>query len=254
MQQPWIRSLSILILAALWVTIGALPAWAHRPYFEEQDLVADAPWWVEDPTISTAIYATLESPQDVDYFAFQGQAGERILVALTIPQIEGQDEFAPTMALIGPGLPQGKLPSQVAGAEGTGALVLEPAPGPAPTFFEPFSRTSYWDRQEERALLPEDGLYTVAVWHPQGEMGRYVFVVGDRELPGGDPAFPLKMRAYWTPVGTPVPARRAWWLAFVGLGLVLALGAALTVWIIWRVRRKRAASQSQPGRHRSSEA
>jgi hypothetical protein len=146
------------------------------------------------------------------------------------------------MALVGSGLPESELPSQVARAEGAGALILEPIPGPAPTFFEPFSRTSYWDRQEERALLPAGGLYTVAVWHSQGEVGRYVFVIGDRELPGGDPTFPLKMRAYWTPVGTPAPATRAWWPALAILGLLLALGTALTVWIIRRVRRSRRAS------------
>jgi hypothetical protein len=242
MHQPWIRTLPLLVVVALWLTIGTLPALAHRPYFEEQDISVDAPWQVDDPTISTAIYATLESPQDVDYFTFQGRAKERVLVALTIPQIEGQDEFAPTMALIGPGLPETELPSQVAGAQGTGALVLEPAPGPAPTFFEPFSRTSYWDRQEEKVALPADGLYTVAVWHPQGEVGRYVFVVGDRELPGGDLAFPLKMRAYWTPVGTQAPATRSWRPAFVVLGLLLAAGAVLTVWIVRRVRRSGRAS------------
>ena len=43
-------------------------------------------------------------------------------------------------------------------------------PGPAPTFFEPFSRTSYWDRQEERISLPTEGTYTVAAWHPEGDV------------------------------------------------------------------------------------
>jgi hypothetical protein len=50
--------------------------------------------------------------------------------------------------------------------------------------------------------LSADGRYVVAVWHPEGQVGRYVFVVGDKERLGGDPAFPLKMRDYWTPVGS----------------------------------------------------
>jgi hypothetical protein len=45
----------------------------------------------------------------------------------------------------------------------------------------------------------------VAVWHPEGQVGRYTFVIGDKERRGGDPAFPIKMRRYWTPVPAPTP-------------------------------------------------
>ena len=84
--------------------MAAAPASAHRPYFEEEDIAAAEPWQIDDPTISTVVYATLESAADVDYFAFDGRQGERILLEITIPQIEGQENFAPMMALLGPGL------------------------------------------------------------------------------------------------------------------------------------------------------
>lgn len=242
MQNPKDRLTFVLLLAAALVAIGTAPVAAHQPYFEEQDITPDAPWPVDDPTISTAVYATLETAQDVDYYTFQGQADQTILLALTIPQIEGQDLFAPTMALMGPGLPEAELPDRVARPQGGGAALFPPEPGPAPTFFEPFSRTSYWDRQEERVPLPADGRYTVAVWHAEGERGRYVFVVGDRELPGGDPAFPLKMRAYWTPVGTSAGFWQVWWPLFVGIGVIL-LAVALLAW--WWVRRARRRSRNQ---------
>jgi hypothetical protein len=235
----------ILLLTAAVTFVGAAPVWAHRPYFEEQDIGPDVPWQIDDPTISTALYATLESVQDVDYYTFQGKAGQTILLALTIPQIEGQDLFAPTMALMGPDLPEVDLPRQVARSQGSGALVLAPIPGPAPTFFEPFSRTSYWDRQEERISLPTEGTYTVAVWHPEGELGRYVFVVGDRELPGGDPTFALKMRTYWTPVGTPTQPLQTWWPAIAGMGIILLAVALLTWWLIRRARLGKAAGGSR---------
>lgn len=198
-----------LILALTVAAAVAAPASAHQPYFEEQDLKPDAPWLINDPTISTALYATLESPTDVDYFAFEGQAGQSILLQITIPQIAGQEEFAPTMALLGPGLPTDSsaadLPGRVARPNDTGALLLPAIPGPAPEFFEPFSRTSYWERQEERVTLPADGRYVVAVWHQTGQAGRYVFVIGDRERLGGDLAFPVKMKEYWNPVLIPTP-------------------------------------------------
>ncbi len=120
---------------------------------------------------------------------------------LTIPQIEGQDDFAPTLALMGPGLPAGTLPSQVERPPKAGAQVIAPPTGPAESFYEPFSRTSYWERQSQRVTLPANGRYVVAVWHPQGELGRYGFVIGDKERPGGE-MFGLgkKLKAYWTPV------------------------------------------------------
>jgi len=53
-----------------------------------------------------------------------------------------------------------------------------------------------------RVTLPAGGRYVVAVWHPDGEVGRYTFVIGEKERLGGDPAFPIKMRRYWKPVTT----------------------------------------------------
>ncbi len=204
-------SLRIAITLALALAaVAVVPALAHRPYFEEEDIGSSAPWAIDDPAISTALYATLDSTKDVDYYTFEGEKGQEILLALTIPQIEGQEDFAPSMALMGPGLSTAAdLPQRVARPDKTGALVIPPSEGPVPTFFEPFSRTSYWERQEERVTLPADGRYVVAVWHPDGQPGRYVFVVGDKERPGGDLAFPLKMRWYWTPVLSPVPAPAA---------------------------------------------
>jgi hypothetical protein len=124
---------------------------------------------------------------------------QSILLSITIPQITGQENFAPAMALIGPGLPPGDLPGQVIRPQDSGVLILPP-PANASSFFEPFSQTSYWTRQEQYVKLPVSGSYLVAVWDDKGQIGRYVFVIGDREVPGGDVAFPLKMRNYWTPV------------------------------------------------------
>ena len=203
------RNLMLLavVLGLSLAMFAVTPALAHRPYFEEEDILAGDPWLIDDPSISTALYATLESAGDIDYYAFDGLEREVILLELTIPQIEGQEEFAPTLALIGPGLPQGQLPEGVAVSEGAGALVIGPSPGQASTFYEPFSRTSYWERQEERVTLTASGRYVVAVWHPEGAVGRYTFVIGEKERLGGDLAFPIKMKKYWTPVEAPAPAR-----------------------------------------------
>jgi hypothetical protein len=174
-------------------------ALAHQPFFEDKEFDWDKPRHIKDPTVSTAIYATLETADDVDYYSFNGSSGQSILLCITIPQIIGQENFAPTMALMGKGLPLVDLPKKVKKPEDFGALILHP-PTNATAFFEPFSRTSYWTRQEQYEKLPANGSYLVAVWDDKGQVGRYVFVIGDREIPGGDIAFPLKIRNYWAAV------------------------------------------------------
>ncbi len=201
--KTWIL-LALFLAGALLI---AVPAWAHQPFFEETDIPPDRPWRIADPSVSTAIYATLESSQDVDVFAFDGRAGQEVYLSIVIPQIPGQEDFAPTVALIGPGLPEGRnvLPEAVPLARGDGVELIPPPEGTPSTFFEPFTRTSYWERQERTVILPADSLYRVAIWHPQGAVGRYVFTVGRAERLGGDPAFMAKLRRYWTPVGAPPP-------------------------------------------------
>ncbi|MEM7531715.1 MAG: hypothetical protein AAF639_06050 [Chloroflexota bacterium] len=191
--------------------------YAHQPYFEDNEFTFSAPYFVPDATISTAVYADLDTGvadgiSDVDYFAFQGVAGQRVLLAMSIPQIEGQDYFAPEIVLMGPGLPATILPAsiQMPAGDNIGAVVIADPNREAPIFFEPFSRTRYWDRQERYVPLTEDGDYLVAVWHPNGQRGRYTFVIGEREIRGGDPNFVSKMRTFWQPLPpaqqpTPIP-------------------------------------------------
>jgi hypothetical protein len=202
------RLLPAVITSLLLVLLTASLASAHQPFFEDRDFTADAPGSVRDPTVSTALYATLATAQDVDYVTFEGKRGQSILIGITIPAIEGQENFTPTVALVGPGLPAATLPPQIAVRKATdstwGARVWPAAPGQANVFFEPFSRTSYWERQEDRIALPADGTYTLAVWSDSGATGRYTLVVGDREVFGGDPAFGMKLPSYWTPVLPPV--------------------------------------------------
>ena len=109
-------------LAGVLLVMAARSAAAHQPYFEDDDWTAAAPHKVEDPTVSTALYATLDSRQDVDYVTFTGQAGQRVLVGLTIPQIEGQAEFAPALALLGPGLPAIELPAGIEAPPDVGGM------------------------------------------------------------------------------------------------------------------------------------
>lgn len=198
-----------LLLRALVLLLAPLPllllplsgARAHQPFFEEQDLERDSPWHVGDPRVSTVVYASLEPAGDIDFYRLRGEAGQEVLLEVVIPQIPGQEDFAPALALLGPGLPPLELPDSLR-LPAEGGLAIPPPDGPPQPFFEPFSRTSYWERQSRRVTLPAEGTYEIVVWHPDRVSGRYALVVGDREVPGGDPDFAAKLRRYWVPVGS----------------------------------------------------
>ena len=81
-------------------------------------------------------------------------------------------------------------------------------------FFEPFTQTNYWGRQEINLNLPSAGTYYLLVWQPDGKAGKYVLDTGRAEVfgPGDLFRFPI------------------WWVRvhiFFGHGPWLALAAAL---------------------------
>ena len=47
---------------------------------------------------------------------------------------------------------------------------------------------------------PETATYTVALWHPLDEIGRYTFVIGQREVLGGEADCYSSYSDYWTPL------------------------------------------------------
>lgn len=191
------------LLALLCAGLATHIVLAHQPFFEEPDTTASAPMRVRDPVISTALFSTLAQADDVDFFTFSVSAGQTIEFGMTVPQIAGQDQFAPHIGILATGLDCGGISALPEAARPLvtsrmGAMVIEPTE--ATVFFEPFSRTAYWRRQREKVAFPVNSVVYVVVWHSQGSVGRYALVVGQREVRGGDPDFARKLKAYWTPV------------------------------------------------------
>ena len=138
---------------------------------------------------------------------------------LTIPPHEDQPNFAPTIAIIGPSLPDDIFPAaiKINSNPPIGSIVLSPTE-PLP-FFEPFSRNSYWRRQRKCITLSKTSEYITAVWSEADvRIGKYAIVVGDRDIRGRNPSFTSKLKSYWTPTqsqpeikGLPAWERFAYW-------------------------------------------
>ena len=205
MRRPALVFLSCVVLMAL----AAQPVFAHQPFFEDVDSTPTNPFKINDASISLALYATLESNTDVDYFTFSAKKDQRIPVSIVIPQIKGQEKFAPMLAVVGPGLPtiSGTLPAAVPISKTNGVLVIAP-PTKAGEFYEPFGGDKYWTRQGATFSVPKDGKYMIVVWDAQGCVGRYTLSVGSKEIFGGDPNYRTKKKAYWTAITNTVAACR----------------------------------------------
>ncbi|MFN8439503.1 MAG: hypothetical protein U0175_01950 [Caldilineaceae bacterium] len=185
--------------------LATSPAAAHQPYFEDQELTADAPYQIDDISISLAFYGSLDSAGDVDYFVFAGKAGQQVYLRMVIPTIEGQEAFTPTLALMGAGLDPIRVPKPVVQPVDNGAILLRATPGKPSIFFEPFGGRNYYERQEATITLPNDGHYIVAIWSESGQIGRYTFSPGKREVFGGDRNYFTKFLTYWSALPTPEP-------------------------------------------------
>ncbi|MEP0824814.1 MAG: hypothetical protein HRF40_04955, partial [Nitrososphaera sp.] len=143
----------------------------------------------------------------VDYYSFDAKEGDELYVEMTIPKLAGLESFTPSIALIGHGISSELLerddnnndrilkveinpdphehrnhddndddafPSQV--PANTGAIIVVNYNGTIPSteFFEPFTQTSYWERQKLIVdELPSSGRYYLAVFDGQRDVQGY---------------------------------------------------------------------------------
>lgn len=181
---------------------------AHRPVWGEQY----GPIEIPNLRTSFAFYRDL-STNHTDVFTFKAEAGQDLHAGIQIPAVDGLEEYEVQAALFGPGLPEADpaaLPPDH--PEDLGALVFPS--GKSAGYFEPFTLTNYWGRQEIDVSLPADGTYYLLVWQPENKPGKYVLDTGRAEVfePGDIFRFPV------------------WWVRvhlFFGHGPALAILAAM---------------------------
>ena len=195
------KTLNTCLIALAFLTIG-LRALAHQPYCEFADLTAAAPWRVPDASISYAFFGNVYPVGDIDYFSFRAEAGQSVLLSASIPAIPDLEVFAPMMVVFGPGIdaePPVQLPFHLVKPDDANALLIPL--GDEPTYFyEPFGRVYFWNWDDYFFRAPQTATYTVALWHPGNEIGRYTFVIGQREVFGGEADCFASFHDYWIPL------------------------------------------------------
>lgn len=195
--KPLILTASLMILM---LTVFTGVSYAHQPYCEEADLTLNNAWQVPDSAVSYAYYGNVYPGNDADYFSFEASAGQRVLISLSIPDIEGQEDYNPSIAVFGPGIDsQVELPASITVPDAEGSMIV-PLGDESEYWFEPFGRRYYYNYPNYFFEAPQDATYTAVLWHPEERIGRYSFVLGQREEFGGDFGCMMAMDDFWTPL------------------------------------------------------
>ncbi len=155
--------------------------YAHKPIFNDgTNISINESIKIDNPEISWAVYGELTHDSNVHYYKIDGKRGMDLYVQMTIPKIKDNEDFTPSIAILGKEFekPEIEVPFEV--PEGYGVKIIEPVEVKE-EFFEPFTQTRYLMRQEETIKLENDAPYYIVVYDNVKEEGKYTLTVGRKE-------------------------------------------------------------------------
>ncbi|MBM7556762.1 hypothetical protein [Halanaerobacter jeridensis] len=180
------KHVMILVVSILLITTNI--TWAHRPLDTDGPATREEPIVVSNHKLSWAAYNRLTKPNDADYYRFQAQQGDKIFASLLVPEIDRLKGFNPDLALIGPGLDSDYArlsPTEIAAklnfSTDEGVIIKQYSKSTSEVFFEPFTQTSYWQKQKLIITAPTTGTYYLTVFSNKEEVGKYVLAIGQQE-------------------------------------------------------------------------
>jgi hypothetical protein len=171
--------------ASLLLLVMVAPVAAHAPMVVQPGNESPATAFVlEDPTLSRAIGATLDTPGEVDWYRMDLRAGDALVVEVTAPDAVGG--IATSFAVLGPALPPPADDATAAfatAAAADGALTHEAEGGER----EVHGGLGFIAWGGVRTTAPSDGTYWIAVRADEdGATGKYVLAPGVREEFGAE--------------------------------------------------------------------
>ena len=179
---------SLLVLIMIFILIYSGSVLANRPLDTKEYTSRADPIKVKDPQISWVAYTSLTEEDEVDYYQLSVGKGEQIYASMSIPQLDRLINYDPVIALIGPqlddhlsGFNKNDIYELLDIKTGEGVIVKRYEGSNLKKFFEPFTQTKYWEKQELRVGAPSKGIYYLAVFSLKDQIGKYVFSIGEKE-------------------------------------------------------------------------
>jgi hypothetical protein len=185
-------------------------------YQDKDNTMFESALKIPNHTVSWAIYQVLGHPDNVEarFYKFDNEKPNSSFYAqITVPKIDTFVNFAPSLLLIGPASDNiddidrkdpvthstGNSPNSSSGSSneegihnqvpfkippGYQVLINSPYEGPIPSpiFYERFTQTSYWERQEVKTRLNGTGTHYVVVFNAfDNPNGKFSLAVGEKE-------------------------------------------------------------------------
>ena len=171
--------IKILILLTALIIVAFNPVYGHKLITHDgTNLSFDTALKIPDHKISWAIYEDLKSDES-KFYSFEAKKGDSFYASIVIPKIEGLEEYSPTILLTNLSTVKGDEISST--SQTYNQKVSYEGNYPGMEFYEPFGQVTYWERQEIKTTIPEDGIYFIIVMDEKGQDGKYSLAVGTIE-------------------------------------------------------------------------
>jgi hypothetical protein len=137
---------------------------------------------IPDPTKSWALFSSLNSDGDAQYYTFDLTSGQKLHVTMYKSMSPEDASFTPKLVIIGPNIAkQGDVPTKITVPMGLNVHLVTPI-DPKPTY-EPFSPSIFIDLADETLENPTHGKYYLVVFEQSDALigGNYGLTIGERE-------------------------------------------------------------------------
>ena len=185
----------IIILLFLITIISTSPAYGHKLIsHDDSHRDFDSALLIPDHKISWAIYENL-GPSETKFYVFDAKEGDSFYASIVIPKLEGLENYSPSIILMNDDMFNGEnIPSNI---ESNIQKFLYEGDYPGNEFYEPFGQVTYWERQEVKTIIPEDGQYFILVLDEKNQNGKYSLAIGTIEDFSGSDFFTILPKAWF---------------------------------------------------------
>jgi len=231
------KSVSLFFLFIFFIILISLNAEAHKPIDTSGPATRENPIVISEHRVSWAAYNEFLTPGEVHFYRLEDvKSGEKIHLSLLVPYLERLKDFFPVIALMGPGLErdfagldQEEVLELLKPQEGEGIILKQFTGEEAGSFFEPFTQTRYYERQEMNIFAPASGDYYAVVFDLQGRTDKYVFAIGEEEKWGARDI--LSMPRIWWDVRMFMEKETS---TYITAGVVASSAILIAFWLLKR--------------------
>ena len=177
------------------ILISISPAYGHKLIsHDDSHRDFDSALVIPDHKISWAIYENL-GVEETKFYTFDAKKGDSFYASIVIPKLEGLENYSPSLILMNDDLFNGNGPSS--NIESSVQKFLYEGDYPGNEFYEPFGQVTYWERQEAKTIIPEDGQYFILVLDEKNQSGKYSLAIGTIEDFSGADFFTILPKAWF---------------------------------------------------------